>query len=338
MTHRLGLQDLRVVRRLQSAGLELDLRREVIAPSSPLLAAVKGMLLPHSGNRITTVVVDDHSGGHHLHGFAQARDRAGRPEQDIVYVAPLLSSGNGVIWTWQRLLGQIRTIAGKRGIQRVFAQIDDDRPAEIEVFRQSGFSIYTKDRIFRRGGTENRLPVEKPAYWRPMHSRDMWGLSKLTGLLVPTIVQQAEADTTGGSKAAEEHGPWHVLTSRSSNHVLEADDQEIAGHLRLWKGPRGNWIKLVLHPQVYDQAGSLLREGLALLPSDPQVPVYCDVRDYEGYVVSALERAGFESVAARVLMVKPLTIPIREPRRILVPAALERPAGQVPTASSRQAE
>lgn len=337
MTHRLGLQELRVVRRLQSAGLELDLRREVLSPSSPLLAAVKGMLLLHSGSRITTVVVDDHSGGHHLHGFAQARDRAGRPEQDIVYVAPLLSSGNGIIWTWQRLLGQIRTIAGERGIQRVFTQLDDDRPAEIEVFRQAGFSIYTKDRIFRLGGTGSRSTEEKPASWRPMRPGDMWGLSKLTGLLVPTVVQQAEVDTASGSKSAEEHGRWHVLTSRSSNFVLEAEDQEIAGHLRLWKGQRGYWIKLVLHPQVYDQADSLLREGLALLPTDSQIPVYCDVRDYEAYVTSALGRAGFESVAARVLMVKSLTISIREPRRILVPA-LERSAGQVPTASSQQTE
>jgi len=333
MNHRPGLQDLVVVRRLQRAGLQLDFRSAVLSPTTPFVAALKS-LVPGWGERITTVVVDDQSAGQRLFGFAQARDRPGRPEQDVVYVAPALSSGNGVIWTWQRLLSQVRAVAGERGIQRVFAQIDEERIAEIEVFRQSGFNIFTRDRIFRLATTRALPPRPTRVRWRPMRATDVWGLKKMNSLLVPTIVQQAEGDIAAETGITNAQDGWRLLAARSTNYVLESDDGEITGHLQMWRGRRGTWLKLTLHPQVYDQAKRLLQEGISLLPSGSRLPIYSDVRDYEGYVVDALEWMGFEVLVSRVLMVKSLTIPIREPRRMLMPA-LERPADRLPTASSR---
>jgi len=333
MNHRLGLQDIMVVRRLQRASLQLDFRSAVLSPTTPLSAALKS-LVPGYGDRITTVVVDDQSGGQRLLGFAQARDRPGRPEQDLLYVAPALSSGNGVIWTWQRLLSQIRAVGGERGIQRIFAQIDEERIAEIEVFRQSGFNIFTRDRIFRLATSRGLPPRASRVRWRPMRATDVWGLKKMNSLLVPTIVQQAEGDIGGEAGLENARDGWHLLAVRSIDYVLESDNQEITGHLQMWRGRRGIWLKLTLHPQVYDQAKGLLQEGVSLLPSGSRLPIYSDVRDYEGYLVDALEWMGFEVLVARVLMVKSLTVPIREPRRILVPA-LERPAGRLPTASSQ---
>jgi len=329
VTRRLGLHDLLLIRRLQTAGLQLDLKGTVLSPITPLNAALKGVLLPGHGNRVATVVVDNHTGEHYLHGFAQARDRRGRPEQDITFVAPLLSSGNGVIWTWQRLLSKICSRGNARGIQRIFVQIAEDHTAEIGVFRQAGFSVYAKDHVYCRSEVRDLPLVQTPLQWRAMRPPDLWGLHKLKSLVTPAIVQHAEGMATYGSDS-EALNVW--AATQATDFVLEADDQEIIGHVRLHKGRQGYWLRMILHPNVCDQADSLIQHALSVLGlSDSRLPIYCDVREYEGYAARSLERNGFKEVVTRVLMVKSMTVPIREPRRVMVPS-LERQVEHVPTA------
>ncbi|NOZ06514.1 MAG: hypothetical protein GXP41_09230 [Chloroflexi bacterium] len=334
MTHQIRLPDLLLIRRLQKMGLQLDLYGSVLSPTSPLMAALRGILLPGYGNRIATTVVDDHAGEHYLHGFVQARDRAGAPEQDITFVAPRLSSGNGVIWTWQRLLNQICALGREHGIQRIFVQIGEEQLAEIEVFRQAGFSIYAKDQVFHLQNA-NALPQATGGatnlQWREMRPPDLWELQKLNNLITPAIVQHAEG-TLAGTISQERQET--LTASTTSNVVLVSDTQEILGRLSLRRGRRGDWLKIIMHPNVCGQADIVLPQGIAALGTiRPALPLYCDVREYEGYVAGALERMGFQPLVSRALMVKSMTVPIREPRRVLVPH-LERQAEQIPTAST----
>jgi len=315
-------------------GLQLDLCGSVLSPTSPLVAALRGILLPGYGNYIATTVVDDHAGEHYLHGFAQARSRPGAPEQDITFVAPCLSSGNGVIWTWQRLLNQICSLGRERGIQRIFVQIAEEHLAEIEVFRQAGFSIYAKDQVLHLQNA-NALPQSTIAttdlQWREMRPPDLWALQKLNSLITPAIVQHAEGTVAG---AIGQDSRETMTASTASNVVLVSGSQEILGHLFLRKGRRGDWLKIIMHPDVCDRADSLLSQGIAALGTMRSArPVYCDVREYEGYVIGALERMGFQPLVSRALMVRSMTVSIREPRHVVVPH-MERQAEQIPTAST----
>ncbi len=52
----------------------------------------------------------------------------------------------------------------------------------------------------------------------------------------------------------------------------------------------------------------------------PRRPIYCDVREYEGFVTDGLERSGFERVMARMLLVRHTTASIRIKATRSVPA------------------
>jgi hypothetical protein len=79
-------------------------------------------------------------------------------------------------------------------------------------------------------------------------------------------------------------------------------------------------LKLVLHPEISHQGETLLKEAMSFLADLPRRPVFCDVREYEGYLADGLERCGFRRVMTRLLLVRHTTVPIREPVRRLVPA------------------
>jgi hypothetical protein len=48
----------------------------------------------------------------------------------------------------------------------------------------------------------------------------------------------------------------------------------------------------------------LLRAGLSVLPPNQGQPVFCVVRNYEGFLVHPLSELGFEAMAEQALMVK----------------------------------
>jgi hypothetical protein len=54
----------------------------------------------------------------------------------------------------------------------------------------------------------------------------------------------------------------------------------------------------------------------ALLQTSPKAPVYVNVREYQPYLASALQRAGFRLAAQHELFVKLLAARVREPRLV----------------------
>ena len=70
----------------------------------------------------------------------------------------------------------------------------------------------------------------------------------------------------------------------------------------------------MVHPRYEDAADRLLR--YALLQVSPKAPVYAGVREYQPYLASALQRAGFRPAAQHELFVKLLAVRVREPRLV----------------------
>lgn len=332
---RLTARDLWTVYRLQWRGVRLDLKGSVIRPAAPLSLAVAG-LSPVRRQRVETVVLRRHERGRREAGFVQARWRTGQPVLDVIFIAPSLDVQRGAAWLWQSLLQELVRVGGEQGAQRIFTHLPESRPAEVEVMRQAGFAIYGQDRLYRftpaAASDSSTGPRVTPAYWQAQCLGDEWGLNKLYSQITPAVVQQAENWGQTGNGGPHSGGWWGG--PRRGSYVLRVEDQ-IYGYLRITPGERGHWLKLVLHPEISQQGEALLKEAMTFFTDLPRRPIFCDVREYEGYLADGLERCGFRRLMTRLLLVRHTTVPIREPARRLIPALEVETA---PTVSTSRGE
>ncbi|MDQ7030967.1 MAG: hypothetical protein Q9O62_14965 [Ardenticatenia bacterium] len=240
-------------------------------------------------------------------GFVQFHWRSGLPAVDVLFIAPSLENRSGATWLWKHLLHKGAHVAGRLGAHRIFAHLPADDHAAVEVFRQAGFALYTQDRLYRLEASSLR-PVRTPTLWAPQAPEDRWGIERLYHNITPAVVQQAEALHNG------RNGPGRAPTGRwgamhGGCYVLRRG-REVVGYLRLTQGRRGHWLKMVLHPDVGHLRALLLHEAIGLLARWPKRPVFCDVREYEGYLADSLEACGFRHVMTRQLLVRHTTAPV----------------------------
>lgn len=339
-----GLHHIGLVRDLQSASSLLDPKSALLeAPSTPLRAALRGYFLRNSG--IFTYVLHAPDAEAAWRGFVQAQALKPGLAWKIVCMTPALDSSEDAATIWYRLLLHLCIAAGERHVQRLFACLPQDSPAE-EVFRQASFAVYCHERVFER--TDNTVNGKQSARMRPVQPEDHCEVQRLYHRATPRPVAQAEqpGDTRNGSLLFE----MPALDSQQG-YVLYDQNGEMAGYLQVAAGPRGAWLRLTVHPDMRDGTAEMLDHALAVLSAGtpprsaaaPRVlggvdgdglsqPLYCTVREYEGGIQALLEERRFAFVGACSLVVKHTTVHVREPHRKLVPA-LEKRAGVAPTVS-----
>ncbi len=306
------------VYRLQRRGISLDPQRALIQPYNPLWEASLAFLTQHAMGQPTYVLYDPHDG----EAFVQLRYRPHQAAADVTYVAPSLAENYRATNAWARLLEGACTEAARRGIQRVFANVLESS-AEVEVFHQAGFTLYAGEDIYRRDG-EGLAAAPSPGEvsLRPQRPEDWPAVQKLCVAVTPQRVRQAEGGiglTMG----------WEKNCRR---YVLPGDHgHELLAMLSFCAGVRGNWLRILIHPEARDLAEPLVRWGLGTLHKEPGQPIFCNVRQYEGGVRTSLEAAGFELYARRVLMGKHTVAWVKTPGQELVPA-LKGSAEPVPPA------
>lgn len=316
MPRLLSLDDLIAVQRLQAYGIQLDLERAALWPHSPLQAALYSHL-PMTTIGADTIVL--YSNDARAAGFLQARGRLGRPEADIVFLAPSLDRDADAVSIWYRLLAECAHEIGSNGGQRLFAQVPCGNGIE-EVFRQAGFAAYAREEIYRLDEWQQGL--SKTNQLRHQRARDGWNLLRLYTELTPRPVQIAEGMLSPEGQGGKMGDWWDQ--SRSAGFILEVDG-EVAGAVRVRRGRAAYWLRFGLHPQAQDQSDALLRGALSLLWAAPHRPIYCSVRDYESGMSNALERAGFKPAQTRSLLVKHTTARAKEPFLKFAPALEKRP-------------
>lgn len=312
----LSLDDLSAVQRLQAYGIQLDLERAALWPHTPLQAALYAHL-PMNAIGADTLVLYSNDG--RAVGFLQARGRKGRPEADIVFLAPSLDRDVDAVSIWYRLLAECAHAIGSNGGQRLFAQVPGGNGIE-EVFRQAGYAAYAREEIFRLD--EWRPGLAKTNVLRHQRARDGWNLLRLYTELTPRPVQIAEGMLSPEGQGGKMGDWWDQ--SRGAGFILQVDG-ELAGAVRVRRGRAAHWLRFGLHPQAQEQSDALLRGALALLWAAPHRPIYCSVRDYESGMANALERAGFKRAQTRTLLVKHTTARVKEPFLKFAPAREKRP-------------
>jgi hypothetical protein len=320
-----GLRHIGLLRELQGGSVLLDPKSALLeAPSTPLQAALRGYVLRNSG--IFTYVLHAPDDAATWCGFVQAHAFKSGLAWKIACMAPALDSSEDAATIWYRLLLHLCIAGGERHVQRLFACLPQDGPAE-EVFRQASFAVYCHEQVFEC--TDNTVKGKPSGRMRAVQPEDNWHVQRLCHRATPRPVVQVEELSDARKECPQFEMP--ALDSQQG-YVLYGQNGEMAGYLQVAAGPQGSWLRLTVHPDVRDATAEMLDHALAVLSDAPSRPLYCTVREYEGDIQALLEERRFVSVGACSLVAKHTTVHVREPHRKLVPA-LEKRAGVAHTVS-----
>ncbi len=180
----------------------------------------------------------------------------------------------------------IRT--GEMGAANLLAEVRESSQL-LEVFRRSGFNICGWETIWRfpmdysmgRDGQENG--------WIRASSKDESVVRSLYTTLVPPILQTVEPYQSDIA---------HTLLYRQGNELLACVMSVI--------GPRGIYLKPVIHPSQNDPAKMLAE--LADLYTSLGKPVYLQMRSFQAWLTAFLEDMKAESTTHFALMSHRLAI------------------------------
>lgn len=323
------LRDTKLVTYLQQVGTPLDIEEQLTHPRSPLWAVLmNSVLAPRAGP--STFILDQQDENGRLLGLAQVRLRPGRPERDVVFMAPALGVGNGGTHAiWQRLLTYLCVQAAEKGCLSLYASLPVDSD-EFQLFKTIGFTEYCQEDVYRLAPDPQRLPAQPGLTLRRQEAGDGWGLQKLYATLTPRLVQNAEG-LAQGMWALDRHN-W-AEPGRHEGYVWETGG-ELLGALHIHRGKRGFWVRTLLHPDAIDQARPLAEAALRLtIAKNPEIPVYFAVRQYAAGWSATLTDLGFEPFTSQTLVVKPMTVRLFDRSPMLLPVLEKSPSETAPAIS-----
>ncbi len=289
------LRDLALVRRLSEQGVSLHAESALADNLHPLRGALLGMVARHD---CPTLIWKSDSGDRA--GFIQLLLEEDRQHAHILYLSPMAQPGNGAAHgslngdqdntsVWLSLLDQAVAESGQYGIHSLVAEVDETGP-ELPILRQAGFAVYTRQDIWVLDAAAT-LPAAPTATLRlqPRLDKDDWDIQLLYANTVPRLVQLVEP-----LPPASVGKCW----------VQRDENNELAAFVQIHEGTVATWLRFYLHPGAEHEAEQILQAALAVRSIRPEQPVYCCVRRYEGWLPSALERAGFRLWGSQALMVK----------------------------------
>lgn len=318
----MSLFDIPVISRLQQRGVQLDRKRALTRPESPLAVALRAPLTLNMPASYTYIARTDAPGVVHA-GFVQLRCRpSDRAEADVTYIAPALSGDPALIQLWTRLLDAVCWEAGRWGVQRIYASL----PASTEEaipFLNAGFMIFAKEELLGCAPVSPSTASPRVSL-RPLQKGDVWALQRLYAAVVPLGVKQVEGLYEPGTTYAQTSVGSLIDRREKEAYVLEKDGEVIA-HVEVYRGRIGHWIHFMLHPDASELAGELIEAGLALFGKDEMLPVYTHVRTYENHLRPALQAKGFQVLEQRELAVRQAVARVQVPALISVRGLEPRP-------------
>jgi GNAT superfamily N-acetyltransferase len=294
---------------------------ETHLPPSPILRNIFPL---HPASR--TWICEDHW---RMLGFAQVYERPSRNAWALSYLASMVHSNVSGDEVLTALIEYMLEMAGEHGILRVFAKVEDDIP-ELEIFQRSGFQRYARELtyVYEPETTILQAEPELPCL-RRWNRHHVWGLYQLYRSVTPQRVQMAELLENSEEYAKLNVGSQRSLTSflgqGNENYVCDVGVR-LGAWLRICRGHGSapHRIFLNVHPEHTDLAEPLLRFGMRRLLETDVRRIYCLVREYDSFVITALRNSGFEQVGTKDLLVRHVallamrqsTVPLLEQRAV----------------------
>ena len=247
-------------------------RRQVVCLDNVLLLT-QGNPLTFTHFLFTIRPTDHHFTGVHQpakgadKSIAQVYQSQKMPSAHINF---LLHSKTGSSQDLVILLENMTKKACNWGAKQVVADLDVDSPY-FTGFRQAGFSVLAKQKIFKCPAPE-KTNSDGTHRWRIWNSTDIHAMQCLYHTLVPPLVQ-----------------PVEPMTRREMLGLVFYDEKEnLQAYADLVYGLKGVWILPVIHPQVKVDIAGLLNQMLAALPDRNGRPVYVTARSYQPWVEHAM--------------------------------------------------
>ena len=313
------LGDIFLLQRLGGQAVTLNPMQSLLFPRPAVLTALVAVIPGGDGKVSTYVLIQE---GHRLvrAGFLQAQKRVGRPEADILFLAPALDDSAGHPVIWKKLLNHYAQEAAQQQIERIYADAPD-QPLPVSTFAQVGFKVYARQTIWRLVHYPGQRPLtDAEASIRLQLPADNWGLAQLYRRMTPAAVRLAQGEETDEG----EQSP--ILRCARLNGCLSfvmERQGEIVGCVQIRNGRRGVWLDLwadMLDPKQ-DVIRALLNQALVVVREQSmRLPVYIGVCDYHGGLGSVLEEYGFAPFTDRARMVKAVKQWVRDPALAFTPA------------------
>ena len=294
----LRLRDLVRAYTLRQHGMPLDVARFLVDGYAPLRVALRSYL----GNGVRTYLTTDATGCEYL---MQLVRRYERPEWDVTFVA---SAGGreGACRDWRPIIEQVVNDTVHKGAYRLYAAFPEASPLPL-FFQQNGFRPFTRERIYRAGGTFTRLSRDMPAQIRPRLPSDIWNFSRLWRRSTPALVVAVESLPGNNSLDV----PYHWSARPGQRVYVWEEDGELLGAMVLRQGRRAALMRLLLAPDADDEVGlGLIGWAVRLASPRPEYPLYAVVRNYQLGEYALLVDVGFQPYQEQTCLVRHLALPV----------------------------
>ncbi len=180
--------------------------------------------------------------------------------------------------------------AGHWGAKQVVANLDTTSDL-FPHFRQAGFSVLAKQRVFKCDPPADQDPV-LPQGWRTWRKEDINAMRGLYQTLVPPLIQAVEP-----------------ISRRETEGLVYYDAKgTMQAYADLSYGPVGVWVLPVIHPQINEPMGDLLKQLILDIPKVNKKPIFIASRSYQPWVESVLEDIAIESSPEQAVMVRYLAL------------------------------
>ncbi|MFP4321327.1 MAG: hypothetical protein ACLFTK_02635 [Anaerolineales bacterium] len=278
--------DVALLRRAALDGLFLDIGEQIEAVH-PLESAMLGAV-GLTGRGRPTYILRTPTHNH----IAQLRLDDTYAQITLISPAP---NPHQADYAWLSLVDYLVYQAGRRGAHIIAVEVPIDHYC-VSVFRSSHFSVYSRERLFRR---DPKAPLTLPhqheaLMLRPTEDSDTFRLNALYTSLVPHLIQQVSPPL---------NGRWQGYTI-----LLEG---RVQGVLSTICAKGTVLVQPYLHPELYDLVPYVLGQLLYTLPN---TQIFVRIHAYQEWLRHTLEHdAGFVEHGRYVLMARHTVVHKHQP-------------------------
>jgi len=323
------LGDLYLIQRLSRQAVHFPCAQSFLQPHAMAPVALSA-ILPWSPTGVATYVLRQKGHGLVHEGALQIVRRTGRPEADILCLAPSIAAPSGHPAIWTKLLAHLAHEAPGLAIDRLYADVPE-QPLLVNTFVGVGFQPYCRQTVWRHFAPGVAAAEVRPVGTvRPRAAMDDWALLRLYTKTVPVRVQAAEGAT--GESATQ---PPFLENNRAENSVtyIALDVESVVGAFQLTVGSSGTWLHVWVDTLQPDTTILRVLIGQALRVVAERrwpAPLYVASSDFHGAIETILNEFGFAPFSDRVRMVKHVVKWVRESVSTAVPV-VETTSEVVPT-------